>query len=336
MKKVVAYCRVSTDKLDQVNSFENQKQYFEEELNKENEFELIEIFADKGISGTQFKNRSAFNKMMKMAGLDIDVVNGKYIYTANKYIEPLFNYIYVTNPSRFARNIECVSIIRALKDKGVYVVFKDLNKSTENPQDEMLLQLLFTMDEQESKDKSLKVTNGHRRSAMRNDKIHTNSRLYGYKYIKDENRLEIIKEEAEVIKLIYKLTAEGLGQRKIIQELDAKGIKTRKGKSFAINTINYILRNMKYTGKSDRLKFSAPKLFSGDGRIKRNNIEDVIIKDTDKIPAIITIEEFELAQKMREERTIEGKCGVNKGRSKYANKIKCGCCNSNYIINSKV
>ena len=165
---------------------------------KENGYKLIEIFSDKGLTGTKFANRDEFNRMLQMAGLDIDVVNGKSIYTASKFKKSCFQYIYVTNTSRFARNIEVVGIIRALKEKGVYVVFKDLGKSTENPQDEMLLQIMFTMDEQESRDKSLKVTNGYKRSAIRTDKIHTNSRIYGYTLYKEENRLEVIRRRLKL------------------------------------------------------------------------------------------------------------------------------------------
>lgn len=333
LKKVVAYCRVSTDKLDQENSFENQKSYFEHELNKENGYDLIDIFADKGLSGTKFSNRKEFNRMLLMAGLDIDIVNGKNIYTANKYKESKFNYIYVTNTSRFARNVEVVSIIRELKKKGVYVVFKDLSKSTEKPEDETILNIFFTMDEQESRDKSIKVTNGYKRSAMRTDKIHTNGSLYGYRFIESENRLEIIEKEAEVVSLIFDLCIKGYGNRVIQKMLTDKGILTRKGKPFAVSSINNILKNIKYCGISNRLTYSSPKLFENN-KISRNKDEDIIYKESDRIPEIISKEIFEKAKELRAKRLDENKgTGAYSGKSIYSSKIVCDKCGANYISN---
>lgn len=333
LTKVVAYCRVSTDRFEQENSFENQKSYFQEFLNEDNGFELIDIYADKGLTGTKFANRFEFNRMLLDAGLDIDVVNGKSIYTANKFKEPKFKYIYVTNSSRFSRNIEVVTIIRALKDKGVYVVFKDLNKSTENPEDEMLLQLMFTLDEQESRDRSIKVKNGHIRSAMRTDRIATNSRLYGYKYIKHENRLEIIEEEAKVIKIIFELCSKGYGNRRIREYLKENGYKTRTNRSFAISTINNILNNIKYAGINNRLEFKAPTVF-GNSKIERvkNNPNN---KPSEKIPSIISIELFNQCKELRNKRiTKEGNkiIGTNTGKTIYSKRVVCSKCGSNYIL----
>lgn len=335
MKKVVAYCRVSTDKLDQINSYENQKESFKKQLSKDNGYNLIEVFADKGLTGTNFSKREEFNRMLFMAGLDIDKVNNTYVYTANRYRRSKFNYIYVTNTSRFARNIEVISIIRELKKNGVYVIFNDINKSTENPEDEMILNIFFTMDEQESRDKSSKGINGHRRSAINNDKIATNGRLYGYRYIKAENRLEIIEEEAEVVRLIYKLCLDGLGQRKIINELNNRNIKTRNGVNFGVTQINNILRNIKYCGMSDRLKYVAPRLFT-TSKIKRNNEENIIYKETDKIPSIISRETYDKAQEVKKERLVltrDGKVPTYKGDNIYNGKIKCDCCGANYSRN---
>lgn len=335
LTKVCAYCRVSTDRFEQENSFENQKAYFQEFLNEDNGFELIDIYADKGLTGTKFANRLEFNRMLLDAGLDVDIVNGKSIYTANKFKEPKFKYIYVTNSSRFARNIEIVTIIRALKDKGVYVVFKDLNKTTENPEDEMVLQLIFTLDEQESRDKSIKVRNGHLRSAMRTDRIHTNGRLYGYKFIEHENRLEIIEEEAEVVRLIFELCSQGYGNRRIREYLIEKGIKTRNNKDFHTSTINNILHNIKYTGTNNRLEFKAPTVFGNKTTIERvkNNPN---YKLSEKIPSIISIDLYEQCKELRNTRLApieQGKkAGANTGKTIYSKRIICSKCGATYIM----
>ena len=108
-------------------------------------------------------------------------------------------------------------------------------------------------------------------------------------------------------------------------------IKTRNNKAFRTSTINNILKNIKYCGISNRLAYTAPKLFGND-KIKRNLEEDIIYKETDRIPSIIDKEIFDKAKYIREGKIVNGK-GIYKGTNIYANKIKCGCCNSNYTSN---
>ena len=225
-KKVACYCRVSTNKRDQENSFENQKNYFKREIAKSNEYELYKIYADKGITGTSFTNRREFNKMLYDAGLDIKpIYNSNKILVKNSYVassrEPKFNLIMVKNTSRFARNIVSWDIIRELKKKQVYIYFLDINKTTANDADELLLQMLLTLDENESRDKSRKVQFGHLESAKQGV-IFTNNNIYGYRYIKETNSLQIIPQEAEVIKKIFNYYANGLGIRRIINKLSNK------------------------------------------------------------------------------------------------------------------
>ena len=137
MEKVCAYCRVSTDSKEQESSFENQRAYFERELSKENGFNLIKIYADKGLTGTVF-DREQFLDMLYDAGLDYQTIKGKLIFTTSDR-EPLFKYICVSNTSRFARNILIVDIIRELRKKKVYIKFMDWGKSTEDDDIETFL-----------------------------------------------------------------------------------------------------------------------------------------------------------------------------------------------------
>lgn len=116
--KVVAYCRVSTSTNDQQNSFENQKSYFEREIQKNDSYELYRIYADRGITGTSLNRREQFSEMLKDAGLDATKVNNtnKIVYIASNR-EPLFHKIYVKNTSRFARNVLVIDILRELLKK---------------------------------------------------------------------------------------------------------------------------------------------------------------------------------------------------------------------------
>jgi DNA invertase Pin-like site-specific DNA recombinase len=342
LTKVCAYCRVSTDKEEQETSFKNQQVYFERELSKEKGFELISIYADEGLSGTDFRKRDQFNNMMYDAGLDIqnfkankNSIENKNIttfYTANEFREPLFKYIYVKNSSRFARNIDVMRTLRVLKSKGVYVHFLDVNKTTENQADEMLLQMLFMLDENDSKDKSRKIKFGANETAKAG-KIRVGYELFGYTYNKVENSLRIIEEEANIIRLIYNLAEEGKGSRQIVNILRDKGIRTRRGVEFRHNVILRMLQNPTYTGKVVRNKWDNGELFV-DYSKKMKDRSEWIVQQSEKVDEIISNEQFERVQKLIKKRTNSASSkGVYKGRSEFAGKIKCNKCGNYYTKN---
>lgn len=335
--KVSAYCRVSTDRNDQTNSFENQQTYFNRELSRNPEFELTEIYADKGISGTKLR-RTEFDKMLMDAGLDIiEVTNNsgyiKYI-TMPSNREPKFKYIYVKNTSRFARNVEVESIFRDLAKKGVFVYFLDLNKSTENEADRTYIQIFCTFDERESRDRRKKVMFGFE-EGNKKGVIRTNSKLYGYSYIQKENRLEIIKSEADVIKLIFELYSKNYGIRRIINYLTENDIKTRNGKNFEKTTIANILDNEKYAGLRNNMKYKIGNdLFDKFTSPKRKEDNEYEVDETTKIPAIITKELFYKCRQIRYDKISHiNQKGIKKPTSKYANKVFCGSCYETYTSN---
>lgn len=332
--KVCAYTRVSTNSRDQENSFENQKTYFEREISKSDKYELTKIYADKGLTGTSWNKRDEFLQMLYDAGIDIIAeTKRKKHFEANETREPKFKYIFVKNTSRFARNVVVMDIIRELQRKKVYVYFLDINKTTENESDITYIEIFLTFDENDSRDKSKKVRFGHLEGA-RKGIIHVNSRIYGYKYIQEENRLEIIPEEAEVVKLIYNLYIEGFGVRKIIKELENNKIKTREYKEFTPSTVKRILSNEKYYGLSVRQKYDTGIVFNKNTYAKLKSEKEWISKETDKIPAIITKEIFNKAQKIRNSKVNSiNQRGIYKGISEYAGLIKCGKCGSNYTRN---
>lgn len=337
MVNVCAYCRVSTDSRDQANSFENQNLYFNRELSKNQDYKLYQVYADKGISGTKL-HREQFDMMLKDAGLDILEVKNDSGYL--KYITlptsrtPKFKYIFVKNTSRFARNVEVASIFRDLSRMGVYVNFLDLGKSTENEADSTYIQIFCSFDERESRDKRTKVLFGIE-EGNKKGVIRTNGKLFGYKYIQKENRLEVIESEAVIIRRIFNLYSEGYGIRQIINILDAEGHKTRSGKRFVKNAIRRILDNEKYYGVSNNCKtYLGNDLFDKFTTPKRKDDGEYELVESYKIPPIIDKDLFYKCKDVLHSKVnYETQKGVKKSLSKYSGLIYCDTCGSVYVSN---
>ena len=339
--KVACYCRVSTDSKDQANSFENQQTYFKNVLTHSKECRLINIYADQGLTGTKLNNRPEFNKMLNDAGIDIiEKFIGKDKRLKKKHVlyeiterPPLFNEIWIKNTSRFARNTLSFEIISLLRNKGVHIKFIEQNINTKDISSDFLLKLFQLFDEQESRDKSSKVSFGIKEGA-RKGVINANSRLYGYNYIQAENRLEIIPAEAAIIKKIYELYASGEGIRRIINYLNNNNIKTRQGKSFCKNSIKRILTNEKYMGVNVRLKYDTGQVFNKKSYATVKPKNEWIIQDSDKIPPIISKELFEECHVLLVSKiNYSNQVGIYKGITDYAGLIICGKCGNPYTSN---
>ena len=322
---------------DQANSFENQNLYFNRELSKNPDFKLFRVYADKGITGTKL-HREEFDKMLIDAGLDILEVKNDSGYL--KYVtlptsrKPKFKYIFVKNTSRFARNVEVASIFRDLSRMGVFVNFLDLNKSTENEADSTYIQIFCSFDERESRDKRTKVLFG---IAEGNKKgvIRTNGKLYGYRYIQKENRLEVIPEEAEVIKKIFTLYSQNLGIRQILNILEKEGILTRNGKKFGRTTIRNILDNEKYCGYSNNCKhYLGNDLFDKFVTPKRKQDGEYDLIESWKIPPIVDLELFRACKEILEGKiNYENQKGVKKPYARFSGLLRCDICGNSYISN---
>lgn len=336
--KIGGYARVSTDKTDQLNSLENQKYYFNTEIQSKGH-ELVNIYFDEGMTGTKLNNRDGFIKMLYDAGIDIKEVNydkykrkskTKYIYITSER-EPLFDEIWIKNTSRFARNTLSFEIIQALREKHVNIYFIEQSINTKEISQDFMLKLFQLFDEQDSKDKSIKVKTGIK-SGIKRGIIHTSGKLYGYNYIVLENRLEIVPEEAEIIKKIFELYSNNHGIRKILQYLSSNNIHTRKGKDFVNNTIRNILSNEKYAGLNNRGKYDTGIVLMKNSYPKVKNEYD--IQDTGKIPPIIDKELFFKCRDILYSKiNYINQKGLNKGISEYAGLIYCDKCGSLYYSN---
>lgn len=183
MKRVVAYCRVSTDSLDQANSLENQKAYFERHINDNEDWNLTKIYADEGITGTSTKKRKYFNQMIR------DAENGKVDIILTKEV------------SRFARNtVDALQFTRKLKAMGIEVYFLLDNISTADKDGELRLTIMSSLAQEEARKISERCTWGAKRS-MEKGVVFGNIVL-GY-YLENGKITGINHEEAEIVKSIF-------------------------------------------------------------------------------------------------------------------------------------
>lgn len=226
---IAAYCRVSTDKEDQLNSLETQKEFFLEYTNRTGD-NLIKLYADEGISGTKIKNRKEFQRMLA------DAEKG------------LFDMVVVKDISRFARNtVDLLQSVRKLKSLGIETQFLTANM-TSMGNSEFVLTIFGALAQEESANTSKRIKFGKKMNA---EKGKVPNLVYGYdKIIGDYFNLSINEEEANVIRQIFKwYTEEGYGGSKIAGMLNERGIKTKRGNNWSQNSICRILTNEIYTGK---------------------------------------------------------------------------------------
>ena len=226
---IAAYCRVSTDKEDQLNSLETQKEFFLEYTKRTGD-NLIKLYADEGISGTKIKNRKEFQRMLA------DAEKG------------LFDMVVVKDISRFARNtVDLLQSVRKLKALGIETQFLTANM-TSMGNSEFVLTIFGALAQEESANTSKRIKFGKKMNA---EKGRVPNIVYGYdKTIGDYFNLSINEEEAKVIRQMYKwYTEEGFGGAKIANMLNERGVKTKRGNNWSQNSVCRILTNEIYTGK---------------------------------------------------------------------------------------
>ena len=227
--RVAAYCRVSSNSADQRNSFATQEHVYTKYIAKKQEWELVDIFADEGLSGMKADNRPEFQRMIRMCELhQIDLILTKSV-------------------SRFARNVkEALSYTRKLKLLGVGVQFEEDGVNTLAMADEMLLNTFAAIAQEESKS----ISQNQRLSIakrMEKGEYVASKAPYGYRLV--NKKLKIFKPEAEVVCWIFQAYLNGLSIKTIADTLTAQGVPTRSGQEqWKANTITYILTNEKYIG----------------------------------------------------------------------------------------
>ena len=223
LEKVAAYCRVSTDSKDQLNSYHTQIGYYTNFIAQHPGWELVDIYADEGITGTSLEKRDEFKRMLQ------DCRAGK------------ISRILVKSVSRFARNtLELIETTRELKDLGVVVVFEEQGIDTAQMLGEMQLTLLAMAAQEESTSIS-KNMRWSIQKRMESGSFVTNYAPFGYRL--EGGVLFPEPEEARVVKAIFTLFLSGRGALSIAKELNADQIPTRHGGKWGRSSVEYLLKN---------------------------------------------------------------------------------------------
>lgn len=308
-RKVAAYARVSTDHEEQQTSYEAQVTYYTNYISGRDDWEFVKVYADEGISGCSTKGRVGFTSMVE------DALAGK------------INLIITKSVSRFARNtVDSLSTIRKLKEHNVECYFEKENIWTFDSKCELLLSIMSSISQEESRSISENVTWGHRKRMADGKIIMPFGRFLGYDRGED-GRPVINEAEAEIVREIYRLFLSGMTPYSIAKKLTADGIPTPAGKkTWAGSTVRSILSNEKYKGDALLQKtFTADYLSK---KVKKNNGQIPQYYVEDSHPAIITPEVYEAAQAEMERRqaTKTRYSGVDI----LASKIVCGECGSFY------
>ncbi len=307
-KRVAAYARVSTEQDAQQNSYAAQIEYYRGYIQSKPEWEYVGAYADEGVTGTSYKKRDGFNRMVK------DAEDGKIDLILTKSI------------SRFARNtVDSLTITRKLKAAGVEVYFEKENISSMDAQAELIFTIMSSVAQEESRSISENVRWGQQRS-MEAGKISLAwSSFLGYEKGPD-GLPRIVEEEAELVRKIYRLFLEGKSINNIAEQITREGYKTpMDADHWYPSTVRSILSNEKYRGDARLQKTYTVDFLTKEVRVNNGERKQWYIHDSHD--AIVSPETFELVQKELVRRT--GRHGRFYD-SPFTSKIKCGDCGAYY------
>ena len=304
--RVTFYARVSTDQEEQINSLENQVQYYTELIKSKPNWTFVPGYIDEGISGGTTKKRENFNRMIRDAGAG------------------LFDFIITKEISRFSRStLDSIQYTQELLENNVGVLFQNDNINTLDTDSEFRLVIMAGVAQDEIRKLSERLKFGFRQ-AIKNGHVLGNDKLYGYD--KKDCVLTVNEEEAEIVRTVFDLYANhGLGTRKISQKLGEMGYTSREGNAFNTLTIRHILENPKYKGW-----YCGNKTQSLDYRTKKKAFLDEsewVMYPDPSIPAIVPEELWNRANalyKKRREEMMEHTSGESfQNRYPYSTKIIC-------------
>lgn len=304
--RVTFYARVSTDKDEQINSLENQVQYYTELIQSKPNWTYVEGYIDEGISGTSTKKRDSFLRMIA------DAKAGRFDFIITKEI------------SRFSRStLDSIQYTQELFEHDVGVLFQNDNINTLDSDSEFRLVVMAGVAQDEVRKLSDRLKFGFRQ-AIKNGHVLGNDKLWGYH--KKNCVLTINEEEAQVVRQIFDLYAnQKMGIRRISQQLYDEGYTSRKGNAFNVLTIRHILQNPKYKGW-----YCANKSQTVDYRSKRKIFLDEsewVMYPDPSIPAIVSEELWDRANalyKQRSSQMMSHQSGAEfHNRYPYSGKIIC-------------
>lgn len=311
--RVAAYARVSTEQDEQESSYEAQVDFYTRCIGNNPDWEFVKVFADRGITGTNTKNREEFNQMVELA------LNGGIDLILTKSI------------SRFARNtVDTLQTVRKLKAAGVEVRFEKENLHTFDPKCEVMLTIMSSLAQEESRSISENVRWGKRKSMQDGNVSMAYARFLGYRKGTD-GRPEIVEEEAVIVREIYQMYLDGKSIRGIADSLTERGIPTPSGKTqWSVSTVNSILRNEKYRGdallqKTYTVDYLTKEVRKNDGEVRQylveNSHDPIIDPDTfEQVQALLKQNQRRRA-KVRTEHPFAGKIICGKCGEFYGHKV---------------
>ncbi|MBP5592818.1 MAG: recombinase family protein [Clostridia bacterium] len=306
-RRVAAYARVSTEQEEQQSSYETQVNFYTNYIQSNPEWEFAGIYADEGISGTNTKHREGFKRMVD------DALAGKIDLILTKSI------------SRFARNtVDSLVTIRKLKEKGVEVYFEKENIYSMDSKGELMLTIMSSIAQEESRSISENVTWG-RRKGMADGKVYMSYKFFlGYEKGPD-GKPQINEEQAKIVRLIYSLFLKGMGYQEITNYLDKEQIPTPKnGKRWHTQTVISILTNEKYKGDALLQKTFAVDWLNKKRKANNGELPQYYIEGSH--PAIISPEVFDLVQNEIANRKFKRKHSTGV----LSKRLVCGDCGAYY------
>ena len=308
-RRVAGYARVSTDSDEQFTSYEAQIDYYTQYIQRNPEWKFVKVYTDEGISGTSTKHRTGFNEMID------DAMSGKMDLIVTKSV------------SRFARNtVDSLVTIRKLKEKGVEVYFEKENIYTFDSKGELLLTIMSSLAQEESRSISENVTWGQRKRFADGKVNLPYKQFLGYRKGAD-GLPEIVPEEAAIVRRIYARFMEGLTPHTIAKELTADGIPTPSGKQcWQTSTVESILQNEKYKGAALLQKCFTVDFLTKKQKVNEGEVPQYYVEHSHE--PIITPEDFDRVQNEFVRRKQLGR--QYSGKSIFASRIVCGDCGSFY------
>ena len=312
-QRVCAYCRVSTNSADQLNSYARQIKVYTEMISRKDEWELVGIFADEGVTGTSTDKRTEFLRMMGMC-------------EAHK-----IDRIITKSVSRFARNVkEALEYVRKLKILGIGVQFEKEGIYTLSMGDEMLLNTFAAIAEEESVGTSVRLRYANRKRMAAGDFLDGNA-PYGFRMT--DRVLVEFTPEADIVRRIFGEYLAGRSTREIERSLNADGIPSPEGKTWSAGAIRFILKNEKYKGDFLCQKTYHTEVFPFRQKRNRGEEDQYYIEGSHK--GLVRKEIFDRANEImsarREKYRSHGDKGDEKKEFVFSGRIFCAECGSAFV-----
>ena len=308
-RRVAGYARVSTDSDEQYTSYEAQVDYYTNFIRSHPDWEFVGVYTDEGVSGLGTRKRDGFNAMIR------DALAGKIDLIVTKSV------------SRFARNtVDSLTTIRKLKEHGTEVYFEKEAIWTFDGKGELLLTIMSSLAQEESRSISENVTWGQRKRMADGKVTIPYKHFLGYRKGPD-GLPEIVQEEAELVRRIYRMFIEGLAVSRIARTLTDEGIPTPAGKQkWQNSTIESILTNEKYKGDARLQKKFTTDFLTKKMKVNEGEVPQYYVRNSH--PAIIEPGAWDHVQKEMQKRKANPRqryCS-----SPFSGKIICGDCGCVY------